>query len=160
MIMDPLVKYYIRQAGGGGRSDNGIGPIYISTKFVQRGHRIDNFLSALCRTVRPLLWSGTKHFGKTTLRALENEALHTGWKILKGIADNPQVSSDEIISKNATESLQNLSSKMCAQGRKHKRRPTSRNGRKPRRPSVHLHHESDGNKKAKTTQETSFLKVY
>ena len=89
--MHPLVKYYIRQAGGGGRSNNGIGPIYIFL-FVQRGHDIGSFLGGLFRRVRPILWSDVKDFGKTTLKALGQEALRTGGKILTGIADNPQVS--------------------------------------------------------------------
>jgi hypothetical protein len=78
------------------------------------------------------LWSSAKDFGKATLRALGNKALRTGGKILTGIADNPTVSAHDIISKNVTESLQNLSNKMRGQGRKRKR-VTSRNGRKPKR---------------------------
>ena len=42
MIMDPLVKYYVRQAGGG-EGDNGVGLIYISPRFVQHGHVISSF---------------------------------------------------------------------------------------------------------------------
>jgi len=121
--MDPLVKYYVRQAGGG-RGDNGVGPICISPPFVQRGHGGGSFLSGLFRAVRPILWSGAKLLG--------TEALRTGGRILTGIADNPtHANVRQIISKNVTESLQNISSKMRGQGRKRKRRVTS--SRKPKR---------------------------
>ena len=100
--MDPLVKYYVRQARGR-RGDIGIVPIYISSPYVQRGHGIRSFLSGLFRAVRLILWSGAKDFGKATLKALGNEALHSGGKILTAIADNPTVSAHEIISKNVTE---------------------------------------------------------
>jgi hypothetical protein len=94
--MDHLVRYYVRQAGGG-RGDDGVGPIYISPPFVQRGHGIGSFSGGLFRAVRPILWSGAKDFGKATLRALGNEALRTGGKILTGIADNPALSAHDII---------------------------------------------------------------
>ena len=51
MIMNTLAKYYVRQAGGGS-GDNGVGPIYTVTPFVQRGSGIGNFLSGLFRAVR------------------------------------------------------------------------------------------------------------
>ena len=105
-----------------GRGDDYVAPIYVTHPFVQRGHGIGSFLSGLFRAVRLVLWSGAKVFGKATLRALGNEALPTGRKILMGIADNSTVSDHEIISKNETESLQNLSSKMRGQGQKRKRR--------------------------------------
>jgi hypothetical protein len=120
--MDPLVKYYVRQAGGG-RGDNGVGPIYISPPFVQRRHGIGSFFSGLFRAVRPILGSGA---------VLGTEALRTGGRILTGIADNPtHANVRQIISKNVTESLQNLSSKLRGQGRKRKMRVTS--SRKPKR---------------------------
>ena len=72
MIMDTLVKYYVRQAGGSG--DNGVGPIYVTPLFVQRGCGIGSFLSGLFRAVSPILWSGAKNFGKATLKALGKEA--------------------------------------------------------------------------------------
>ena len=55
MIMDPLLKYYIRQAGGGRHSENWVGPIYIFPSFMQRGHGIGSFLSGLFRKVRPII---------------------------------------------------------------------------------------------------------
>jgi hypothetical protein len=112
--MDSLVKYYVRQAvGGGGYGDNGVGHIYISPIFVQRGHGIGSFLSDQFRAVRPIFWLGAK-------------ALRTGGRIQTGIADNPTTASArDIISKNVAESLQNLSSKIRGQGRKRKRMITS-----------------------------------
>ena len=92
--MDPLLKYYIRQAGGG---NDDVGPIYILPS--QRGHGIGSFLSGLFRAVRPVLWSGKKDFGKATLKALGNEALRTGGRILTGIADNPTVSAHDNLKK-------------------------------------------------------------
>jgi len=60
------------------------------------------------------------------MKALGNEALGTDGKILMGIADNPNVRAREIISRNVTESLKNLSAKMSGQGqRKRKRRGTT-----------------------------------
>ena len=128
--MDPLVKYYIRQAGEG--NDDGVGPIYILPS--QRGHGIGSFLSGLFRAVRPVLWSGAKDFGKATLKALGNEALRTGGRILTGIADNPSVSAHDIISKNVTEGLQSLSGRMMSgQGRKRKRGTSRTNLKKTKR---------------------------
>jgi len=84
MIMDTLVKYYVRHAGGGG--DNGVGSIYTVPRFVERGRGIGSFLSGLFRAARPILWSGAKDFGIAILKALGNEALRTGGKILTVIA--------------------------------------------------------------------------
>ena len=64
---------------------------------LHRGHGIGNFLSGLFRADRPVRWSGGKEFGKATLKALGNEALRTGVKILMGIADNPTLSAHDII---------------------------------------------------------------
>ena len=61
-IMDHLVKYYIRQDGGG---NDDVGPIYVLPS--QRGHVIGSFLSGLFRAVRPVFWSGAKDFGTATL---------------------------------------------------------------------------------------------
>jgi len=47
-MMDPLVKYYIKQAGGG---DDVVGPIYV----MQRGKGIGSFLSGLFRALKPVL---------------------------------------------------------------------------------------------------------
>jgi hypothetical protein len=81
--MNPLVQYYLRQAGRGERGDNGIGSIYGVPHFVQRGYGTGNLLSGLFRTVRPILWSGAKSVGRQTFRALGREALRTGGKILQ-----------------------------------------------------------------------------
>jgi hypothetical protein len=117
--MNPLVQYYLKQGGRGGGGD--IGPIYHITPFVQRGHGIGSFLSGVWRSIRPLLWSSAKSIGKETLR--------TGGKILTDIVENqsPDVSTHDIITKNLSESTQNLIGKLRGRGRK--RRRTTRKAR-------------------------------
>ena len=44
--MHPLELYYRKQARGGGGSDHGIGPIYSTPPYLQRGHGIGDFLEA------------------------------------------------------------------------------------------------------------------
>ena len=148
---------YDKPVGG----DDDVGPIYVLP--LQRGHGIGSFLSGLFRAVRPVLWSGAKDFGKATLKALGKLALRTGGKILMGIADNPTVSAHDIISKNLTESLQNLTGNMMrGQGRKRKR-GTSRKWRqfkRVKRSSLTSKLKRKPRKKAsKTIKETSSLKV-
>jgi hypothetical protein len=123
--MNPLVQYYLRQGGRGGGGD--IGPIYHIPPFVQRGHGIGSFLSGLWRSIRPLLWSGAKNIGKETLR--------TGGKILTDIVENqsPDVTTRDIISKNLSESTQNLIGKLRGRGRKRKR-TTGKSKTKKRKP--------------------------
>jgi len=153
--MDPLVKYYIRQAGGG---YDDVGPIYVLPS--QRGHGIGSFLSGLFRAVRPVLWSGAKDFGKATLKALGNEALRTGGRILTGIADNPTVSAHDIISKNVTEGLQNLSGRMMSgQGRKRKR-ATSRTSRKKTKRIKRSPHTSKTKRKSKRAAKTTKRDIF
>jgi hypothetical protein len=77
--MDPLVLYYLNQAGRGEGSD-GIGPVYALPPFYQRGHGIGRFLGGLWRMVRPILLKASKTVGR--------ETLHTGGQILTYIADN------------------------------------------------------------------------
>jgi len=128
--MNPLTRYYIHQAGGGGGSGDGIGPIYSVPPFVQRGHGLGSLLGGLFRSIRPLFFSGLRTAGK----ALGREALRTGGKILTDIADNPQTGIKEIISKHVQSTVQNLGSKMTGRGRKRKRRSTSRVARKSKKP--------------------------
>jgi len=109
--MTPLGGYYIRQAGGGG-GGSGICPVYSVSPFVLRGHGIGSFLRGLWRTVQPVLWSGAKSLGR--------EALRTGGNIMTEIAANPGQTND-IISKHATESTQNIIKKLRGGGRKRKR---------------------------------------
>jgi hypothetical protein len=91
--MDPLVLYYLRQAGRGSeRSDIGIGPIYDTTPFLQRRHGIGSFFSGLFRMVSPILWSGAKALGRETLR--------TGGKILTDAAENKSPEGLAISSRN------------------------------------------------------------
>jgi hypothetical protein len=110
--MNPVVKYYVSQASrGNGRGDSsGIGPIYSIAHFVQRGQGIGSLLSGLFRIVRRVLWSGAKTVGGQTFKALRREALRTGGKILQDIAENPQVSSHDIIP-NTSANLLRISSR-------------------------------------------------
>ena len=124
--MNPLTRYYIHQAGGGG-SGGGVGPIYSVPPFVQRGHGLGSLFGGLFRSIRPLFFSGLRTAGK----ALGREALRTGGKILTDIADSPQTG---IISKHVQSTVQNLGTKMTGRGRKRKRRSTSRVARKSKRP--------------------------
>jgi len=39
--MDPLVRYYLHQAGRG--KNNGIGPVYATPLVIQRGYGIGSF---------------------------------------------------------------------------------------------------------------------
>jgi len=81
----------------------------------------------------PYFFPGFKSAGKEAAKFLGREALRTGGKILLEIADHPQTSYQDIISKNVQETFQNLSSKMTGRGRKRKRRG-SRIRRKSKRP--------------------------
>jgi hypothetical protein len=146
--MNRLVKYYVSQAGhGNGRGDSsGIGPMYSIPPFVQRGHGFGNLLSGLIWMFRPTLWSGAKTVGRHTFKALGSEALRTGGKILQDIAENPQVSSHDIISKHVSESTQHIVKKLRGGGkgtRKRKRAPSAKNKRK-------------SSKRAKTTKRDIF----
>jgi len=112
MLMDPLVRYYLHQAGHGGRHD-GIGPIYAATPFLQRGYGIGSFLAGLWRMVRPVLWSGAKTVGRETLR--------TGGDNLTDIArssgdENPR----DIIKRRLNETAENLIGKLRGRGCKRK----------------------------------------
>ena len=110
--MDPLVRYYLHQAGRG--KNNGIGPVYATPLVLQRGYGIGSFLSGLWRVVRPILWSGDKALGRETLR--------TGDDILTDIArSSPDQNPRDIVSKHVTESTQNLIAKLRGRGRKRKR---------------------------------------
>ena len=95
--MDPLVRYYLHQAGRGySGSGGGIGPIYSVSPIYQRGYGIGSFLPSLWRMVRSILWSGTKTVGRETLR--------TGSKILSDMAENSTgMPAGEIVSKHARE---------------------------------------------------------
>jgi len=136
--MNPLTRYYIHQAGGGGDSGGGVGPIYLVPHFVQRGHGLGSLLGGVFRLIRPLFFSGLRTAGKD----LGREALRTGCKILTDIADNPQTGIKEIISKQVQSTVQNLSSKMTGRVRRAmwiavyvcKRRSTSRVARKSKKP--------------------------
>jgi hypothetical protein len=127
--MNPLTRYYIHQAGGGG-CDGGVGPIYAVPPFVQRGHGLGSFFGGLFRSLRPYVFSGLR----TASKALGREALRTGGRILTDIAENPQTGVKEIISKHVQDTFQTLGAKMTGRGRKRKRRSTVRT-RKSKKPT-------------------------
>jgi len=108
MLMDPLVRYCLHQAGGG--QHYGIGPIYASPPFFQRGYGIGSFLAGLWRVVRPALWSGAKNFGRETLR--------TGGDILTHIARSTDEDPRDIVSRRLSETAQNLIGKLRVRIRK------------------------------------------
>jgi len=71
MLMDPLVRYYLHQAGNGaagsrGKHD-GIGPIYAAPLFLQRGYGTGSFLAGygewldLSSGVVPRLWGERRY---------------------------------------------------------------------------------------------------
>jgi hypothetical protein len=128
--MHPLEVYYLNQAGRGLASPPGIGPVYASPLYLQRGHGIGNLFGSLFRWVRPLLWSGAKAVGRETLR--------TGGKILSDIAENksPDVSAGDIVTKHVTESAQNLIGKLRGRGRKRPSSSSSASKKKRKKPAV------------------------
>ena len=96
--MGSLAEYYIRQ---GGRIDDYIGPVYVGSPFVQRGHGIGSFLAGLFRMVKPVAIRGA--------RALGREALHTGSQILTDIGDKtPETRVKDIVAKRLAESAKRL----------------------------------------------------
>jgi len=134
MLMDPLVRYYLHQAGHGAAGSRGkhddIGSIYAAPHFLQRGYGIGSFLAELWRMVRPVLWSGAK--------TVERQTLRTGGDILRDIArstndENPR----DIISRRLNETAQNLIGKLRGRGRKRKTgggvaKRRQKGGKKPR----------------------------
>ena len=101
--MRRLEVYYLRQVGGGGSYNNtGIGPIYSSPPYLERGHWIGNVFGSLFRWIKRILWSGAKAVGRKSLR--------TGGKILSDIAENSSSSTPSsnrgIVSRHLTESRQ------------------------------------------------------
>lgn len=119
--MDPLVLYYLNQAGRGQGSD-GIGPVYALPPFYQRGHGIGSFLGGLWRMVRPILWKGAKTVGRETLR--------TGGQILTDIADNNDAG--DVVKRRARELVGKLRGRGLVVKRKAPKQ-TKRGGKKPKR---------------------------
>jgi len=131
--MDPLVRYYLRQAGRD--LTNGIGPIYEAPPVLQRGYGIGSFLTGLWLTVRPILWSGAKILGRSTLR--------TGGDILSDMARSTGgESTRDIVSCRVNETAQNLIGKLRGRGRKRKAKAVKRK-------------KNNGTKKKKITKEIS-----
>jgi len=107
--MDPLVPYYLRQAGRG--HTHGIGPIYEAPPVLQRCYGIGSFLAGLWRTIRPILWSGAKTLGRETLR--------TEGDILSDMTRSTGVESPgDIVSRRVNETAQCLIAKLRRHGRK------------------------------------------
>lgn len=131
------MTYYLRQAGRGG-SRNGVGPIYSSPLFLQRGNGLGSFLGGLFRFVKPILWSGAKDVGRETLRALGRETLRTGGKILTDIAENksPDVRARDIVSRNVTDSTRKLITKLRGGGGRKRKRSTANTRKKSKKRKV------------------------
>jgi hypothetical protein len=66
--MQPLQVYYLKQAGRG-QYDTGIGPIYSTPPYFQRGHRIGNFLAVYSVGLNPF-------FGKEPRFSTEKPYVH------------------------------------------------------------------------------------
>ena len=117
-MQDPLLQYYLHQAGRG--SHGGIGPIYTVPPFLQRGHVLGSLLSGLFRLVRPVLWSGVKAVGRETLR--------TGGPILSDLAYKTpgDVKPRHFIAKHVSDSAQTLIQKLRGKGRKRPAAPKTR----------------------------------
>jgi len=118
------VQYYLHQAGRG--KQDGIGPIYASPPFLQRGYGIGSFLPGIRRIVRPVLWSGAKILGRETLR--------TAGDNLTDIARSTDECSWDIVSRRLKETAQNLIGRLRGRGRKRKAGVAKRRqkcGRKP-----------------------------
>jgi len=71
--------------------------------------------------MRPVLWSSAKSLGR--------EALRTGGKIMTDIADNPSQTGD-ILSKDVSESKQNIIKKLRSGGARKRKMASSRKPRK------------------------------
>jgi hypothetical protein len=74
---------------------------------MKRGHGLGSILG-LFRTLRPILWSGTKSVGKEAYKALGREALRTGGNIITDIAENPPTQTTDIISKHVAASIHKI----------------------------------------------------
>jgi hypothetical protein len=97
--MNPLVRYYLHQAGRG--KHYGIGPVYAVPLVYQRDYGIGSYLIGLWRVFRPILWRGAKRVGRETLL--------TGGKILDDIADSEgETRPRHIIASRVTEAINRL----------------------------------------------------
>jgi hypothetical protein len=117
--MNPLVQYYLHQAGRGlsNGQDSGIGPIYAVPNFIQRGHGIGDTLGSLWLFVRPLLRTDAKSLGK--------ESQRTGGQILSDLGNKPaDISAYDVI----TASTQNLVKRLRGEGRRGRNSKTKTEG--------------------------------
>ena len=122
--MDPLVAYYLHQAGRGSKpSSSSVGPIYYNPPFVQKGHGIGSFLGGVFRFLKPILWTSAKAVGRETMRSIGNEAMRTGSRMLSDIADNTStdITARDIMTKHLSALPQNILSNLRGSGRKRKR---------------------------------------
>jgi len=108
--MDPLVRYYLYQAGRG--KNDGIGPIYEAPRILQRGYGVGRFLTGLWRVVRPVVWIGGRNLERETLRTRDDNLID----IARSSDENPR----DIISRRVNETTQNLIGKLRERGRKRK----------------------------------------
>jgi len=77
VTMDRYTRYYLIQSGGGE-----IGPVCRASFRMQWGNGVGSFFRCLFRFVKPLLYSGSKVFGK--------EALKTGFDISNILNKEPE----------------------------------------------------------------------
>src|SRR5215475_4395270 len=114
MNMDSLLEYYLHQAGRGSRRGNSsIGPIYYTPPFIQRGRGIGDFFGSLFRWLKPIVFSDAT---RGALRTIGKEALRTGGRVLADMADNTDVSTRDIVSKQLGVAAKNLVTKMRGGG--------------------------------------------
>jgi len=59
-FIHPLTRYYIHQAGGGGRSSGGVSPNYSLPPYIQRGHGIGDYIGPLFRAIKSLFFSDAR----------------------------------------------------------------------------------------------------
>jgi len=110
--MGPLVRYYLHQAGRGWGENNGIGPVYAASPFLQRGYRIGRIFAGLWRADMPVLWSGAKTLARETLRTVGD--------ILTDTRRSPDENPRDEVSRHVKETVQNLIGKLRGRGRKRK----------------------------------------
>src|SRR5215510_5337785 len=121
--MDSLVEYYLHQAGRGTKSgySSSIGPDYYDHPFLKKGRGIGDFFGGLFRWLRPIFTNNAKELGRKAFRAIGNEALKTGSRMLTDMADSPDISTRDIITKQLGVAGKKLINKMRGGGRKRKR---------------------------------------
>jgi len=110
MFIDPLVRYYLHQAGRGKTTAQDSSTRLRSSFSGATEPAV--FLSGVWRAVRSILWSGAKILGRATLR--------TGGDILKDFARSTDENPSDIVSRRVNENAQNLMGKLLRGVRKRK----------------------------------------